>query len=333
MRFHLVLLFLCSLTLGSCTEAQFASHAVKTSLPGSPSSSSSSGKQQEGNFKVGKPYNVQGKWYTPKETYNHTETGIASWYGSDFHGKKTANGERFDMNELTAAHRTLQMPSLVRVTNLENGKSVVVRVNDRGPFKRSRVIDVSKRAAELLDFKNNGTAKVKLQVLSEESQKMAMAARRGEDTRRTEIAMNDPAYAGAAPQPAVLTTTEPQYTGAYETASIGSVERESISTTPPIITGHVSNDGNFMPDHIVQQMPVSKTSIYVQAGSFGQQENAMGLARTLGHFGTAKVFPALVNGRQFYRVRLGPVASVDAADAMLTDLVSGGHKEAIIVVE
>lgn len=333
MRFGHILLLLCTLALGSCTEAQFASHAVKTSMPHS-GGYTPPGKSplQEGNFKIGKPYNVQGKWYTPQETYNHTETGIASWYGSDFHGKKTANGERFDMNELTAAHRTLQMPSLVRVTNLENGKSVVVRVNDRGPFKRSRVMDVSKRAAELLGFKNQGTAKIKLQVLTEESQKLAMAARRGEDTRRTEIALNSQDYVGA--EPAVLTTQEPVYpAGSYETASIGGVESEPLTAPPPIASGHINADGNFMPDPVVQQMAVTQTNIYVQAGSFGSSDNAQRLAQNLKGFGNAQVFPASVNGQQFFRVRLGPVATVDSADALLSDMVSSGHKEALIVVE
>ena len=162
------------LILGSCAEAELASHVAKTSFPR---------QQAQGNFKVGNPYKVEGRTYTPKETYEFTETGVASWYGPGFHGKRTANGERFDKNELTAAHRTLQMPSLVRVTNLENGRSLVVRVNDRGPFKRGRVIDVSERAASLLGFKGVGTAKVRLDLLADESKAIAMAARAGQNTR------------------------------------------------------------------------------------------------------------------------------------------------------
>ena len=172
--------------LAGCAEADLASHVAKT-IPGNSGS--------KGDFKVGNPYKVSGKWYRPTESYTLVETGIASWYGPNFHGKKTANGEVFNKHELTAAHRTLQMPSLVRVTNLDNGRTLVVRVNDRGPFKRGRIIDLSERAAELLQFKNNGTAKVRLEVLGRESRAMAEAAKRGEDTRGVEVAMNESAYA------------------------------------------------------------------------------------------------------------------------------------------
>ncbi|NBX66871.1 MAG: septal ring lytic transglycosylase RlpA family protein [Proteobacteria bacterium] len=144
-----------------------------------------------GRFKVGKPYTINGRTYYPEENYTHTETGLASWYGPGFHGKKTANGERFDENEFTAAHKTLQLPSLVRVTNLDNGRSVVVRVTDRGPFHGNRIIDVSKGAAEALDFRRAGTARVMIQVLGPESQALAEAARRKIDTRGAEIAVNE----------------------------------------------------------------------------------------------------------------------------------------------
>ena len=118
-----------------------------------------------GKYKVGNPYQIKGVWYYPKESFDHVETGIASWYGRQFHLKKTANGEIFDMNELTAAHRTLQMPSFVQVTNLENGRSLKLRVNDRGPFAHGRIIDVSRRAAQLLGFERQGTARVRVQIL------------------------------------------------------------------------------------------------------------------------------------------------------------------------
>lgn len=128
-----------------------------------------------GTYKVGNPYKILGKWYYPKEDYSYVETGTASWYGADFHAKYTANGEIYDMNTLTAAHRTLPLPSIVRVTNLENGRSLVLRVNDRGPFAKNRIIDVSKRGAQLLGFQAQGTAKVKVEVLEEESKALKMA--------------------------------------------------------------------------------------------------------------------------------------------------------------
>ncbi len=122
-----------------------------------------------GSYKVGKPYRVGGRWYYPmQQAAGYDEVGIASWYGRDFHGRRTANGERYDMHALSAAHKTLPMPTLVRVTNLENGRSVIVRVNDRGPFARGRLIDLSYAAARQLGFVEKGTARVRVQTLDRE---------------------------------------------------------------------------------------------------------------------------------------------------------------------
>ena len=116
-----------------------------------------------GTYRIGKPYTVAGRVYVPEEDTEYREEGLASWYGDDFHGRLTANGEVFDMASLTAAHPTLPMPCYARVTNLSNGKSLIVRVNDRGPYHGNRLIDVSNKAAELLEFKGNGVAKVRVE--------------------------------------------------------------------------------------------------------------------------------------------------------------------------
>src|ERR1700704_3902860 len=116
-----------------------------------------------GTYRVGKPYTVAGRVYVPEEDTGYREEGMASWYGHDFHGRLTANGEVFDMASLTAAHPTLPMPSYARVTNLSNGKSLIVWVNDRGPYHGNRLIDVSNHAAELLEFKGNGVARVRVE--------------------------------------------------------------------------------------------------------------------------------------------------------------------------
>lgn len=114
-------------------------------------------------IKVGKPYQINGEWYHPRMVDRwHREVGIASWYGVPFHGRKTANGEIYDMHGMTAAHPTLPLPSMAKVTNLQNGRSIVVRVNDRGPFAKKRIIDLSRRAAWSLGFKDQGTAKVEV---------------------------------------------------------------------------------------------------------------------------------------------------------------------------
>lgn len=156
-----------TMSLTSCADKGYiiksgAYHSQKSAISDS----------NNGAYKVGKPYEVFGIMYYPQEDYEYNEVGISSWYGEDFHAKKTANGEKYDMNSLTAAHKTLPLPSIVRVTNLENGRSLILRVNDRGPFVNNRIIDVSKRAAKLLGFQQQGTTKVRVQVLEEESKKL-----------------------------------------------------------------------------------------------------------------------------------------------------------------
>src|SRR6266478_3003848 len=131
-------------------------------------------------YKVGTPYQIDGVWYYPAVDYDYDETGVASWYGPDFDGKDTALGEAYDMNDLTAAHRTLPMPSMVRVTNLDNGRVLALRVNDRGPYAKGRILDVSRRGAQLLGFDGNGTARVRVQVMAEESRLMAAQAQSGQ---------------------------------------------------------------------------------------------------------------------------------------------------------
>jgi rare lipoprotein A len=116
-----------------------------------------------GRDQLGKPYKVRGVWYYPKEEKGYRKVGGASWYGDAFHGRLTANGEIYDQTHLTAAHPTMPLPSYARVTNMENGSSVIVRVNDRGPYHRGRIIDLSRRAAEMLDYGHTGIAKVKVE--------------------------------------------------------------------------------------------------------------------------------------------------------------------------
>jgi rare lipoprotein A len=138
-----------------------------------------------GVYRVGKPYVVAGREYVPQEDVNYSSIGMASWYGDDFHGRYTANGEIFDMNSLSAAHPTLPLPSYVRVTNLANHRSVVVRVNDRGPYVGNRVIDVSVRTAKLLGFYSNGLARVKVEYVGR-------APLEGSDDRKLAATLREP---------------------------------------------------------------------------------------------------------------------------------------------
>jgi peptidoglycan lytic transglycosylase len=116
-----------------------------------------------GAYRVGKPYNINGRTYVPAENPSYRAEGVASWYGRDFHGRLTANGEVYDMHSISAAHTTLPLPSYVRVTNLDNGRSIIVRVNDRGPYHRNRVIDLSIGTAKALDFYSRGLARVRVE--------------------------------------------------------------------------------------------------------------------------------------------------------------------------
>jgi len=152
--------------------------------------------------KVGRPYSINGVWYTPAAAPDYDETGIASWYGPKYHGRPTATGETYDMNGMTAAHTTLPLPSRVRVTNLENGASLTLTVNDRGPFVGDRIIDVSRAAAERLGFRHQGMARVRVQVIGARATVAAMgidaadrsyaepAAQRGLESLRAGTASN-----------------------------------------------------------------------------------------------------------------------------------------------
>lgn len=282
-----------------------------------------------GTYKVGAPYIIDGTTYYPQEDYSYDETGIASWYGPGFHEKTTANGETFDQDQLTAAHRTLPMPSLVRVTNLENGKSVVARVNDRGPFARGRIIDLSRRGAELLGYKNNGTAKVRVQILPEESMAIADAARQ----KGSYIAGTS---GGPVPPEAKIAA---QPTDKVQTVSLEPLENVSVAPKADVQSAEAKAvesaevKGRFLPPAEVVKQPVTNVqAIYVQAGSFSVKDNAYRLAEKLKTVGDASVSEANVAGSQFYRVRI-PAGDVAAADKILSRVIAQGQKNAKIIVD
>src|SRR3954454_3557506 len=168
--------------------------------------------RSRGYYKVGAPYQVNGVWYSPRVDYNYDETGTASWYGEAFNGKPTANGEIFDLTQVSAAHKTLQLPSVVEVTNLQNNRALKVRVNDRGPFAGDRIIDLSRRAAQLLGFERTGTAPVRVRIIKDESIKVAEAAMRG-DLGSSRLASEPRSvqtqYAAAGPRPSGIRAAPP----------------------------------------------------------------------------------------------------------------------------
>ena len=289
----------------------------------------------KGVYKVGKPYQVNDIWYYPAVDYNYAETGVASWYGEDFHGKATANGERYDMNALTAAHRTLPMPSMVQVTNLENGRQLRLRVNDRGPFANNRIIDVSRRGAQLLGFDRQGTARVRVEILDDESRQLAMlyGAKQPSATTARTVGADDVGspQVEAAPAGDLAMETLPPPPGAAS-----SVPQKPIATSAsaePVVGAVAPEDLGPVPDGKVTMTPVRKTAMFVQAGAFTNVGNADRLRARLQALGRAQVVPAVVGDQKFYRVRVGPIASVEEADAVLAQIVAAGHPEARLIVD
>jgi rare lipoprotein A len=297
------------LLAGACAETEFVVDSTKAVTRSSPT----------GGYKVGEPYQIEGVWYYPAVNYGYDETGIASWYGDAFHGKSTANGELYDMNGLTAAHRTLPLPSVVRVTNLENGRAMNLRVNDRGPFAHGRIIDVSRRAAQLLGFEQQGTARVRVEVVADESRTLAGQVPAGAG----QMAAGEPVPDAA---PRVPVTTQDLASGTTSTTG-------ASTTSQPSAVQQLATPAPIVPDGRVTQLPVSPTSIYVQAGAFTDLYNATRLQAQLRQFGQVLVVPVYVDGQQFYRVRVGPLGTVGDADQLLAQIVQSGHDEARLVVD
>ena len=210
-------------------------------------------------------YEVYGKRYTVmKSSSGYRERGVASWYGKKFHGRSTSNGERYDMYKMTAAHKTLPLPTNVRVTNLNNGRSVILRVNDRGPFVKNRLIDLSYAAAKELDIIRDGTGFVEV------------------------VALDRGTRSAAGPVTASTTSGSPQ----------------------------------------------ARQRMYVQVGAFGEQQNALALARRLKSGGVSKVF-VHESGRSpvIYRVRIGPISGAGEFDRVVQEVEDLQIREAHLVVE
>lgn len=280
-----------------------------------------------GIYKVGKPYQVDGIWYYPHEELSYDETGIASWYGEAFHGRYTANGEIFDLNGLTAAHHTLPLPTIVQVTNLENGRSLTLRVNDRGPFARGRIIDVSRQAAQLLGFERQGTAKVHVRLLESDTLEAQAVARRNgtEEGPRAQVQV-----AQAAPRTAVDAQALAPLPGTQATLQPSSAPHSAraAATDAPAPLAERPLSGK-----VTQAAARPNAQIYVQAGAFAQMENAHRVQQRVASLGSASVSGTRVNGQNLFRVRLGPVANVQDADRLLAKVLAAGLVDAQIVVD
>ena len=280
-------------------------------------------------------YDVFGKrYYVLSSSASYLERGVASWYGPGFHKERTSTGEPYDMYGMTAAHKTLPLPAYVRVTNLQNGRSVVVRVNDRGPFVNNRIIDLSYTAASRLDMLRNGTAMVEVRALDYPAATP--------DPGATLLAAGPPtpasgqagaaASAGAASPGTASTGTASPSTGSPAassgTATSGSAT-SGAATTGAATTGAVTAESASAP------IPAVRTVLFVQAGAFADPANAERLAAKLRGGGYGKIFVRddFIAGRKMYRVRIGPVADVPEFDRIVAALQRAGVRDAHLALD
>lgn len=325
-----------TMVLGACAETQFIAQTVKkvskkaeteTRADGSTSSASSSASAM---YKIGKPYQIKNVWYYPKVDYQYDETGIGSWYGAKFHGHKTANGEIYDMNSITAAHKTLPLPSMVRVTNLENGRTLNIRVNDRGPYAHGRILDLSRRAAQLLGFQRQGTASIRVRILAKESRILATRMKGQADLAK----IGTPITIQSTPKPIVVSQNLPVIGNSLPTMQPAP---PSIPAPTPVDEGAPASGDQSAALQVDQKVtiePVNQlTRIFVQAGAYSNFSNANRVRAVLSSIGSVKVSPILINGIDLFRVRVGPVKSVAQADHILEQVIAAGYTDARTIVD
>ena len=279
--------FLCLFMLFGCSETTFLINSAKRI--------GSWG--DEPIYKVGNPYKINGKWYYPAVDYQYDEVGIASWYGPGFHGKTTANGEVFDQNKISAAHRTLPMPSVVKVTNLENGLVLdKVRINDRGPFARNRIIDLSKKAAEELGFIKNGVAKVRVEILEDESRKYVST-----DQKNNYVA---------------------------EAAEVTEISKKNLLSSSERKEKVVEKKT----EENLENSILTNKELLIQVGAFTDHRNAKTLSEKLSEF-KAYINRVFINNKYLYRVRIGPINNLDLANDMKRKLFELGYTSSHLVMK
>jgi peptidoglycan lytic transglycosylase len=253
-----------------------------------------------GRYVVGEPYEVAGVWFYPKEESDYDKTGTASWYGPQFHRRMTSNGEWFDMEYLSAAHPTLPLPSYAKVTNLENGRQIVVRVNDRGPFVDSRIIDLSRKSADALGFRRWGTAPVRVQYIGPaplDDQGSHLAAMNQELRRGTPIGRMIAAAGGAGPGTGL-----------------------AIASVAPPMAGNR-----------LDLVPAPEPGYFIQVGAFANPDNAERARFNLANLGQVEITPVSASAGMLYKVTLRP-ASAGVAGETLSLVRAAGHPDARLVI-
>lgn len=273
-------------------------------------------------YKVGAPYQVGGVWYTPKDEPDYNRTGVASWYGDAFHMKPTANGEIFDKDLPSAAHTTLPLPSLVEVTNLDNGRKLTVRVNDRGPFVDNRIIDLSHEAARQLGYDRAGLAHVRVRYLGP-------APLYGEETRRyAYLERKPPTTPAAAPPPPPKTAPEPEVV--FTSAPLPrppqiQIVQTALAPLPPAAPAA----SQFAPTPAAVDVPAR--AFRVQAGAFSSPENARKAVAQLASAGMARVEPLSRGGTTLYRVVLDAPPDRDGAEDLRRKVAESGFADARVL--
>ena len=264
-----------------------------------------------GGYHVGSPYQVAGRWFTPREQPGYDKTGIASWYGEAFHRRRTANGEWFDMNTLTAASATLPLPSYALVTNLENNRQVVVRINDRGPFVGTRLIDLSKRAADVLGYRQNGKTHVRVKLIGPAPT---------EDSQQHMLAMNQAVKNGAGMRQLVAMSQDtsakaPQTQMAQAEAPTPSVQQATFVQR----------------QNIAEQSPQSDQAYMVRVAIFHSLDNASVAYSQVASAGPTQIIRAVGANGPLYRVQIGPFNSPEEAQIALQTAVNSGFDGARVI--
>jgi rare lipoprotein A len=311
----------CLLVLQSCSLPQAVSYNVSHSMGAkAPQKAPSITNVKR---KIGKPYSIPNEhgqpiWYTPiQNSEGYREHGMASWYGKDFHAKKTANGEDYNMYAYTAAHKTLPLPTYVRVTNTQNGKSIVVRVNDRGPFYKKRLIDMSYAGAKALGFDKQGTAPVLVEAISIY----------GGDVNRSRFGTKNMRYAQQS-KPNFKPTPR-------EAAAINKQKAAYSSFTTRIANrnkaiNQTTNVQNSSPEIVTR----TESKYFIQLGSFSDINNARNLYyKARRNIGNVKITSLPINNRMYHRVIIDKIKDVDHAAVILDNIKAYGFNEAIITTK
>jgi rare lipoprotein A len=304
-----------------------------------------------GAYVTGSAYQVDGVWYQPREDPTYDRVGKASWYGELFHGRRTANGEIYDMDRLSAASPTLPMPVYVRVTNLENGRSIIVRVNDRGPYANDRIMDLSQRSAEMLGFRDEGTAQVRVQYLARAplngddsyerrylaNQSWAQIASRG---RPSSGGPREPAAVGSIaadtrPLPLLKRRYDVQAAGRIATQAPGhaaatQAPEQAMPGAQPQLRWQASARARARPSFQEGLDRATTGGFVIQVGSFRSQDNAERARSLLGGIAPVEVAPTQVGGETLFRVRVGPFGDESAAMAALARVTEAGYRGAKI---